>query len=77
MFVSMLGVIIERDIFSLPVELEVGSVRETLGEGGLAVKSMRKLLCCQHGLRVNAGGVRESRIERQGRRTRFAARQVG
>ena len=40
MFVSVLGVVIERDVFSLLIELELSCRCQTNGEGGLAVKLM-------------------------------------
>jgi hypothetical protein len=38
--VSVLGVVIERDVFSLLIELELSCRCQTNGEGGLAVKLM-------------------------------------
>ena len=40
MFVAVLSIVVERNIFSLLIKLEVGFVRQTDGEGGLAVKLM-------------------------------------
>ena len=77
MFMSVLGIIVERDVFSLLFELELRRGREALGQGGLAVELVRKLPRFEHGLRVNAGGLRKSCIERERRRSGLAARLVG
>ncbi len=77
MFVSVLGVVIEGNVLSLLIELEVSGGRQTLGEGGLAVKLMGKLPGRQHGLRVNASSLRKPGIERERRRSGLVARLVG
>ena len=73
----MLGIVIERDVFSLLLQLKLRCPREALRERGLAVELMRKPARLQHGLRVNASGLRKSRIHREGRRSSLLARLVG
>src|SRR5450755_3698632 len=77
MFMSMLGVVVERNIFPLLLKLELSGRCETLEEGGLAVKLMREAPRLKHGLGMNAGSLRKSSIDRQGRRSRLLARLVG
>ncbi len=65
MLVAVWGVVIEGDVFSFLIELEVGAVGQPNGEGGLAFKFMGKLARFEHGLSVNARGFGESGIELQ------------
>ena len=44
MFVSVGGVVVERDVFSLLIELEVRGGGEAYRQGGLAIKLMGELL---------------------------------
>src|ERR1700727_2956143 len=74
MFVSVLGVIVERHILSGFIKLEIGGGCQALNQGGLTVKLMRELLRVEHGLRVDAGRLRKARIQRQRRRTCLSAR---
>jgi len=76
MFVAMLGIVVVGNILSLLIELEFGRVRQTLWQRRLAVKLMRKLLRLDHRLGVNAGGLRESGIQREGLRSHFLARLI-
>jgi len=64
MFVAVPDVVVERNVFSLLIELEVGRGRETLGEGGLAIKLVRKLPRGEHGLGMGTGRLRKAGIER-------------
>ena len=76
MFVSVLDVVVEGNVFSLLIELEVGHVCQTLGEGGLAVKLVGKFPCLEHGLSVDASCLRKSGIQGQGLRPGLAARLI-
>ena len=77
MFVAVLGVIVERDVFSFLVKLELGRERETLGEGGFTSKLMRQLLRIHHGYGMDAGGIGESGIECQRTDACLATRSIG
>src|ERR1035437_3463652 len=77
MLMSALGIIVERNVFCLLFKLELSGGGQTLGEGGLAVKLMRKSPRFQHGLRVNAGRLRKSCVHRERRRSGLLARLVG
>src|SRR4029077_21235051 len=77
MLMSVLGVVVEGYVFSLLFKLELSRRRETSWQRGLAVKLMRNSPRFQHGLRVNAGGLRESRVNRERRRSGLPARLVG
>src|ERR1019366_7548670 len=74
MLMSALGIIVERNVFCLLFKLELSGGGQTLGEGGLAVKLMRKSPRFQHGLRVNAGRLRKSCVHRERRRSGLLAR---
>ena len=77
MFMPILGVVVERNIFCLLCQLELSGRSQTLGQGGLAVQLMRKSLRFQHGLSMIAGRLRQSGIELQRRRARMLTRLVG
>ena len=68
MFMSMRGVEVERDVLAFLIELHMGRGRQALGQGGLAVKLMRKLPRRKHRFGVRAGRLAQSAIERQTRR---------
>src|SRR5579871_2573821 len=63
--VTVLGVIIESDVFSFLIEQEMSRGREALGQGGLTVKLMRELLGIEHDLGMGAGGFGETGVEGQ------------
>ena len=73
----MLGIVIERDVFSLLLQLNLRCRREPLRERGLAVELMRKPARLHHGLRVKASGMRKSRIDGERRRSGLLARVIG
>ena len=77
MFVSALGVIVDRNVFSLLFKLELRGRSETLRQRGLAIKLMRKSPRFQHGLRVHAGRLRKSGIHRERLRSGLPARLIG
>ena len=77
MFVCRSSGIVERDIFSLLIELEVSCSRKTYGQGGLAFKLMGKLLRFAHGQSMRARGLRKSGIERERWTSGLLARLVG
>ena len=64
-FVSVFGVVIERHVFSLLIELEGSRGGETYGEGGLAIKLVRELPSFEHCQCVGACGLGESVVERE------------
>ena len=64
MFVAVPDVVVERNVFSFLIELEIRRGGETLGEGGLAVKLVRKLASCEHGLGMDTGRLRKAGIDR-------------
>src|ERR1043166_4453521 len=77
MFVAVLGVVIECDVFSFVIKQEGSGGGQALRQGGLAVKLMRQLTRFEHSLRVDAGGGRKSAIEFESRHTGLAARLIG
>ena len=77
MLMSVLGVRVERNVFSLLIELEMSGRRQPLRELGLAVELMRQSPRCQHGPRVNSCSLRKFCIQGKGRRSRLPARLVG
>ena|SRR3984885_491508 len=77
MFMAMLGVIVERNVFPFLLQLEFGCRRQALRQGGLAVQLMRKPLRSRHGLRVNAGRLRKSGIHREWRCPGLLTRLIG
>ena len=70
------GVEIEGNVFALLIELQPGRCRQTLRQGGLAVKLMGELPGREHRLRVRAGGLDRPVIERQRRRAGLALRLI-
>jgi hypothetical protein len=68
MFVSTGSGIVERNIFSLLIELEVSFIRKPYGQGEFAFKLMGKLLRFEHSQRVRARGLRKSGVEGERRR---------
>ena len=77
MFMPMLGVIVERNVFPFLLKLELGGRRQPLRQGGLAVQLMRKPLRSQHGLGMNAGRLRKSCIPREWRCPGLLTRLIG
>ena len=65
MFVSVFGVVIERHVFSLLIELEGGRGGETYREGGLTIKLVRELAGFEDCQRVGARGLGEPVVERE------------
>ena len=61
---SVLRVVVEGDVLSFLIELEVGRGRETHRERRLTVKLMRELSGFEHGLRVSASRLGQSGVER-------------
>ena len=76
MFVAVLGIVIERDVLAFLIQQEIAGCGEAVGEGWLATKLVRKLFGFEHGLRMNARGLRESAVERKGRGSGVLARLV-
>jgi hypothetical protein len=76
MFVAVLGVIIERNVLAFLLELEICCGCETLGQSGLAIELMRKATRFEHGLCVNAGGLRKACIHDERRRSGLPARLI-
>lgn len=76
MFVAVLGIVIERYVFSFLVEQEITGRRKALGEGRFAAKLMRKLIRFEHCLRVNPSGLRKSAIELEGRGSGVVSRLI-
>src|SRR5262252_5707532 len=62
-FVAVLGVVVERDLFSLLLKFQSGGQSETLGEGGFTVKLRRKLPGIHHGGGMVTGCFRKARIQ--------------
>ena len=57
MFMPMLGVIIERNVLALLLELEVRCGREALRQCGLAIELVRETPRFEHGLRMHASSL--------------------
>ena len=77
MFVPVLGIVIEGDIFSLLLEQELSCRRDTYGEGGLPDKLMGELSRLKHGHGMVASCLRESSVEREWGSTGLPAGLVG
>lgn len=63
MFVTALGAVIERNVFSSLVELEACSPREPLHQRRLTGELVRKLIGFEHGLGMSAGSGGQARVE--------------
>ena len=64
MLLRLGGIEIERNVFAFLIELRAGCGRQTLRQGGLTVKLVRKLPRRKHRFRVRAGSLAQASIER-------------
>src|SRR5579872_2551459 len=67
MFVPVLGVVIESNVFSFVIKKQGSGGGQPLRQGGLDVKLMRQLTRFEHGLRVDTSGGGKSAIEFESR----------
>jgi hypothetical protein len=65
--VAVLGVVVEGDVLSSLIELEIRPVGQALGEAWFVGKLVRESARLEHGLRVNASRLAQSGVQRKWR----------